>query len=92
MAQLKTYPAIQVYRGTIDEVLRHRDEIPAEAQVELRIILPEKTIQRPEDKEPTAKPKQRVSVMGKYAGVFSSSEEFNQRKQEEIDRENRSRG
>ncbi len=50
MAQLDTHQPSKIFRGTIDEVLRHRDEIPAEAQVELRVwqeepkpVLDEKT-------------------------------------------------
>lgn len=37
MAQPEIHQPSMTFRGTIEEVLRHRDEIPAEAQVELRI-------------------------------------------------------
>jgi hypothetical protein len=38
MAQLEVHQPDLVYRGTIDEVLSHRHEIPADATVELRVF------------------------------------------------------
>ncbi len=35
--QLDVHQTTKTYKGTIDEVLRHRNEIPAEAQVELKV-------------------------------------------------------
>ena len=87
---LGTYTPVKTFRGTIKEVLRHRSEIPAKAQVELR-ILPEEPEQETKSGEPSAKPKHRVSAMGKYAFVPGGSEEFAKEKQAEIDREDRSR-
>jgi|GEM_PF-1819723 len=92
MTDLGTHPPknTRIFRGTIEEVLKHRDEIPAKAQVELR-ILQEKPEQKTESVELSAKPKQRVSAMGKYAHVPGGSEVFALEKQAEIDREDRPR-
>ncbi len=36
MTQLNALPPSKIYRGTIDEVFSHRDEIPSGATVELK--------------------------------------------------------
>lgn len=38
MAQLDTNQTNKIYRGTIDEVFSHRNEIPSGATVELKVI------------------------------------------------------
>ena len=38
MAQLDPHQARKIFRGTIDEVFKHRNEIPIGATVELRVI------------------------------------------------------
>lgn len=35
--QSDVHQTTKTYKGTIDELLRHRNEIPAEAQVELKV-------------------------------------------------------
>lgn len=38
MAQLNSYQPNMTFRGTVDEVFRHRGEIPVGATVELRVF------------------------------------------------------
>ena len=38
MTQLDIHQASKIYRGTIDEVFSHRNEIPASATVELKVF------------------------------------------------------
>lgn len=49
MAQLETHQPSKIYRGTIDEVLSHRNEIPTGATVELKVFA-----EKPEAQQETA--------------------------------------
>ncbi len=46
MTQLNTHSPSKTYRGTLDEVLSHRDEIPPDATVELKVFAEEPEAQR----------------------------------------------
>ena len=80
-------PPTRVYRGTLEEVLSHRDEIPADALLELRIF------ERPNGitAVDSAKRRRKPSAFGKYAFVPGGSDAFALEKQQEIEREDRPR-
>ena len=49
MAQLDIHQVSKIYRGTIDEVFSHRNEIPTGATVELKVLE-----EKPETQQETA--------------------------------------
>ena len=90
MDQADKHQPNKIFRGSIEEVFSHRNEIPPDAMIELRVF----------DKAPApSRGKSRVNVphkskelrgYGMLAGV-SSVDEFIHRKQEDIELEERSR-
>jgi hypothetical protein len=86
MAQVMAQP-IKVYRGTLDEVLSHRNEIPPDAILELKVFEP----QEEAGSTPIRPIRKRASAYGKYAFVPGGSEAFAREKQREIEREDRPR-
>lgn len=74
-SQPRRHKPTQTFRGTLDEVFGHRDEIPANAKVELR-ILPEETereAEQDQSRQKVAQPKQ-LRGRGMLAGVLSSED------------------
>lgn len=87
MAQATARP-IRVYRGTLEEVLCHRDEIPPDAFLELKVFDHPNDLHQRDVIQGGRKP----SAGGKYAFVPGGSEEFAREKQREIEIEDRRRG
>ena len=83
MTQSETSPRTRTYKGTIEEVMRHRSEIPTGATVELKVF----EMDQPLNGDGGILKKPKISVLGKYSFVAGGSDEFAKDKQREIDRE-----
>ena len=70
---------------TIVELIKKFEALPQQQQAEVTEFIDFLASRYPEQQKP------RVSAMGKYADVHTSSEEFARRKSEEIDIEDRKR-
>jgi hypothetical protein len=57
MTQVNTHPPNKTYRGTVDEVFSHRNEIPSGATVELKVV--EET---PTENAPLPDPQNEASI------------------------------
>ncbi len=93
MAQLDSHQPSKIYRGTVDEVFSHRNEIPPGATLELKVFEEAPQAKDSEQNQTSgadapSEPKL-LRGRGMLAGVLSS-EKFMRRKHEETLVEDRS--
>ena len=87
MAQMKKHRASKIYRGTVEEVFSHRNEIPHGAMIELKVF--DATPAPSHGKSSVTEPKE-LRGYGMLADV-SSVDEFMRRKREDVELEDHSR-
>jgi len=93
MAQLDAHQPSKIYRGTVDEVFSHRNEIPPGATLELKVFEETRQDEATENGQATrseaaSQPRQ-LHGMGAFKGKLGGTESLFQEKQAEIKREER---
>ena len=89
MAQIEIHRPGKIFRGTVEEVFSRRNEIPPGAIIELKVFDEAPAPSRGKSSVKAPHKSKELRGYGMLAGV-SSVDEFMQRKQEDIELEERS--